>query len=77
MLFYAIPHCITCTSSGRWWGAGKSDVLQSIGSQRGGHELATEQQPLQKCVPLPWHQGKVSLSNRLEKQKNAHKNKMR
>ena len=30
-------------SSRRWWRTGKPDVLQSLGSQRVGHNLATEQ----------------------------------
>ena len=30
----------------RWWRAGKPDVLQSMGSQRVGHDWATEQQQL-------------------------------
>ena len=30
-------------SSGRWWRTGKPGVLQSIGSQRVGHDWATEQ----------------------------------
>ena len=31
-------------SSRRWWRAGKTGVLLSMGSQRDGHDLATEQQ---------------------------------
>ena len=31
-------------SSGRWWWTGKPGVLQSMGSQRVGHNWATEQQ---------------------------------
>ena len=31
-------------SSRRWWRAGKPGVLQSLGSQRVGHNLVTEQQ---------------------------------
>ena len=31
-------------SSGRWWRTGKPGVLQSMGSQRVGHDWATEQQ---------------------------------
>ena len=31
-------------SSGRWWRTGKPGVLQYIGSQRVGHDWATEQQ---------------------------------
>ena len=30
--------------SGSWWWTGKPDVLQSLGSQRVGHDLVTEQQ---------------------------------
>ena len=32
--------------SGKWWRTGKPDVLQSMGSQRVGHDRVTEQQPL-------------------------------
>ena len=32
------------TRSGRWWRSGKSGVLQSMWSQRVGHNWATEQQ---------------------------------
>ena len=32
------------TNSGRWWGTGEPDMLQSMGLQRVGHNLATEQQ---------------------------------
>ena len=35
----------TWANSGRWWGTGKSGVLQFMGSQRVRHNLATEQQP--------------------------------
>ena len=31
-------------NSGRWWRTGKPSVLQSMGSQRVGHDWATEQQ---------------------------------
>ena len=31
-----------CTSSGRWWWTGKPGVLQSMGSQRVGHDWVTE-----------------------------------
>ena len=31
-------------NSGRWWRTGKPGVLQSMGSQRAGHDWATEQQ---------------------------------
>ena len=33
-------------NSRRWWRTGKPDVLQSLGSERLGHDLATEQQQL-------------------------------
>ena len=32
-------------NSRRWWGTGKPGVLQSMGSQRVGHDWVTEQQP--------------------------------
>ena len=32
-------------NSRRWWRTGKPGVLQSMGSQRDGHELVTEQHP--------------------------------
>ena len=35
----------TWANSGRWWGTGRPGVLQSVGSQRAGRDLATEQQP--------------------------------
>ena len=31
-------------SSGRWWGTGRLGMLQSMGSQRVGHNWATQQQ---------------------------------
>ena len=34
----------TWANSGRWWGTERLDMLQSMGSQRVGHDLATEQQ---------------------------------
>ena len=34
----------TWANSGRWWGTGKLGVLQSMGSQRGRHDLSTGQQ---------------------------------
>ena len=33
-----------CATSGSWWWTGKPGVLQSMGSQRVGHDLATKQQ---------------------------------
>ena len=32
---------VKLANSGRWWGIGRPDVLQSMGSQRVGHNLAT------------------------------------
>ena len=34
----------TWMNSGRWWGTGRPSVLWSMGSQRVGHDLVTEQQ---------------------------------
>ena len=31
-------------NSGRWWGTGRPGIPQSMGSQRAGHDLVTEQQ---------------------------------
>ena len=42
---------MSLTSSGSWWWTGKSGVLQSMGSQRVGHDWATE---------LNWKSGLVS-----------------
>ena len=47
----ADPTCQwTCVraNSGRWWRTGKPGVLQSTGSQRVGHEWATEQQQIEQ-----------------------------
>ena len=40
-------------NSGRWWGTGKPGVLQSIGSQKVGHDLATAKQTYKvwNCSP--------------------------
>ena len=35
---------------GRWWRTGKPSMLQSMGSQKAGHDLATEQQPQYVCI---------------------------
>ena len=43
----------TWAKSGRWWGIGKPGVLQSIGSGRVGHDLATEQQKQCTCQSQP------------------------
>ena len=37
----------TCANSRRWWGTGRPGVLQSMGSQRVGHDWVTEQQQLE------------------------------
>ena len=37
-------------NSGRWWRTGRPGVLQSVGPQRVGHDLVTEQQ--QSCIWL-------------------------
>ena len=34
----------TWANSGRWWGTGRPAMLPSMGWQRGGHDLVTEQQ---------------------------------
>ena len=39
-------------NSGSWWWTGKPGVLQSMGSQRVGHDLVTEQQILGLNQPL-------------------------
>ena len=39
-------------NSGRWWRTGKPGVLQSMGSQRVGHNWATEQQQQEETVQL-------------------------
>ena len=43
----------TWANSRRWWGIGRSDLLQSMGSQTARHEWATEYQQLQiQCNPI-------------------------
>ena len=37
---------------GRQWRTGKPSVLQSMGSQRTGHDLVTEQQQFQRLFPM-------------------------
>ena len=42
-------------SPGRWWRTGKLGLLQSMGSQRVGHDWVTEQpSPSQGLRPKPW-----------------------
>ena len=51
----------TWANSGRWWGTGRPGMLQSTGSQRVGHDWATEQQyywaltKLYLCRVLGYH----------------------
>ena len=40
-----------CTSSGSWWWTGRPGMLQSMGSQRVGHDWAAEQQ---QSIPGIW-----------------------
>ena len=45
-------------SSGSWWWTGKPSVLQFLGSQRVGHDWATEQNWTEStvyCEPSIWH----------------------
>ena len=51
----------TWANSGKWWGTGKPGVLQSMGSQRIGHYLATEQNNNNKwsCVTNFFYWGNV------------------
>ena len=44
----------TWENSGRWWGTGRSGVLQSLGLQRIGYNLGTEQQQ-------QWHAYKTAF----------------
>ena len=37
-------------SSGRWWRTGKPGILQSMGSQKVGHDWATEQQQIMYLI---------------------------
>ena len=49
----------TWANSGRWWGTGKLSVLQSMGSQRVGHDLVTEQQQQEaKILQAMWRKKK-------------------
>ena len=42
-------------NSGRWWWTGKPGVLQSMGSQKVRHNLATEQKQIWKASRRVWH----------------------
>ena len=55
-------------NSGRQWRTGKPGVLQSMGSQRVGHNWATEQQQLSaRCSEdqLRWYNGKSGFQTSL------------
>ena len=41
--------------SGRWWRTGRPGVLQSMGLQRVGHNLATEHAHKDSNLKLVWH----------------------
>ena len=40
--------------SGSWWWTGRPGVLQFMGSQRVGHDWATELKWIFSCVDVPW-----------------------
>ena len=49
-----------CISSRSWWWTGKSSMLQSMGSQRVGHDWSTELNwenyiPFRKCIPTQYN----------------------
>ena len=50
-------------NSGRWWRIGKPGVLQSMGSQRVGRCLATEQQQQSSKVPTATNGKSVSIGH--------------
>ena len=45
----------TWADSRRWWGTGRPGVLQATGSQRVGHDLATEQQTYRNWIVWTFH----------------------
>jgi len=48
-------------SSGTWWWTGRPGMLQSRGSQRVGHDWATEQQETQYCkLTVLWLKNKIN-----------------
>ena len=47
-------------SSRRWWRTEKPGMLQSMGSQRVGHDLATEQQPPPTPEMFEWAQQEIT-----------------
>ena len=60
-------------NSGRWWWTGKPDVLQSMGSQRVGHDWATELNwtPRTRTAVL-LHSVGMMLKERKEKKRNTY-----
>ena len=44
----------TWANSGRWWGPGRPGMVQSMGSQRVGHDCVTEQQQSIKSMDTEW-----------------------
>ena len=44
LFMYSMQWTWVWANSGKWWRTGKPGVLQSMGSQRVRHDLATEQQ---------------------------------
>ena len=55
-------------TSRRWWRTGKPGVLQSMGSQRVGHGLATEQHHTGRVILTIWRPGNgttLGTANRL------------
>ena len=52
----------TWANSGRWWGTGRPDMLQSMGFQRLGYDWATEQQqPVQRHSHSSYFKGHGGL----------------
>ena len=56
-------------NSGRWWGTGKPGMLQSMGSQRVGHDWVTEKQWM--------HHGNTRKGENLEKEPEEYLKKWR
>ena len=50
------------SSSGIWWRIGNADMLQSMGSQRVGHDWATEQRHELICKHMIWMLGHIKTS---------------
>ena len=53
-------------NSGRWWRTGKPGMLQSMGSQRVGHNLATEQKQSMANVNMLSHYSILALCNPID-----------